>query len=360
LNIYEITEDYLRNETGGTLATIVNKVGATPQHAGAKIFIGGDGKIFGTIGGGCLEAEVWQEARRISNTNENKLLHFAMNGSCVEDEGMICGGSVDVFLEPVLQKYHDVYKGIKNCMEEDDRALVITTFFNRSFTKTLLYRDGKTLGDPLPENIGRSIEGYFDAGKLIFQEGAIIEPIAAPSHLYIFGAGHVSQYISTIAKIAEFEVTVIDDRESFANKERFPEADEIIVEEFKSVFKRIHIKPDEYAVIVTRGHAHDAFILEEVLKKPCRYMGMIGSKRKTKIIFDHLKTAEVDENVFNEADAPLILLQKTRKKVLFDENILNKVHAPIGIDIGAETPQEIAVSIVAELIRERRAKKRRL
>ena len=359
MNIYEITEDYLRNETGGTIATIINKVGATPQHTGAKIFIGGDGKIFGTIGGGCLEAEVWQEARRIFNTNEIRLLHFAMNGSCVEDEGMICGGNVDVFLEPLLQKYHDVYKGIRNCTEESGHALAITTFSDRSFTKTLLYRDGKTLGDTLPENIGKNIESYFDAGKLIFHEGAIIEPIVAPSHLYIFGAGHVSQYISAIAKIAEFEVTVIDDRESFANKERFPEADEIIVEEFKSVFEHIDIKPDEYAVIVTRGHAHDAFILEEVLKKPCRYMGMIGSKRKTKIIFDHLKGEDVDENILEEEHTPFILLRKTRKKVLFDEKVINEVHAPIGIDIGAETPQEIAVSIVAELIKERRAKKGR-
>ena len=122
-------------------------------------------------------------------------------------------------------------------------------------------------------------------------------------------------------------MTVIDDRNSFANRERFAEADEIVVEEFGEVFKKTRPSRNEYAVIVTRGHKHDSVVLEEVLKNPPKYTGMIGSKRKVKIIFDDLR----------------------RKGVT--EDLLQTVHAPIGIDIGAETPQEIAVSIVAELIK---------
>ncbi len=167
------------------------------------------------------------------------------------------------------------------------------------------------------------------------KDGIVVELVAVPPHLYIFGAGHVSRYISMTAKMAEFDVTVIDDRESFANKERFPEADEIIVEEFEPLFRHLSMEPDSYAVIVTRGHAHDALVLEEVLKKPCKYVGMIGSKRKTQIVFDHLKASGVDGST------------------------LQQVHAPIGIEIDAETPQEIAVSIVAELIKARRDRNKR-
>ena len=333
MNIHEAAEAYLKERKGGVFATIVNRVGATPQHAGAKIFIGGDGKIFGTIGGGCLEAEVWQEARRIINTNGVKVLHYAMNGSQVEDEGMICGGSVDILLEPVLEKYSDVYKGIRTCTEEGAQAVVITAFNDDGFSKTLLLKTQKTYGDPLPEVMTGNIEHYFDTKKPVFKEGIIVEPVAVPLHLYIFGAGHVSRYICMIAKMVDFEVAVIDDRDSFANKERFPEADEIIVEAFESVFQCLPIEPDGYVVIVTRGHAHDALVLEEVLKRPYKYVGMIGSKRKTKIILNHLKAAGVDEN------------------------ILQQVHAPIGIDIDAETPQEIAISIVAELIKVKRSRK---
>jgi xanthine dehydrogenase accessory factor len=333
LNIYAKAEEYLKEGTGGVIATIVRKVGATPRQAGAKIFIGGDGKIFGTIGGGCVEAEVWQESRRIINTERVKLLHFAMNGSAVEDEGMICGGSIDLFLEPILQKHAHIYRAIGDSAAKGDPAVMITTFSSNGFTKSLLLREDAIIGDPLPAGLAHGAGKYLCVTKPVFGDGLIVEPISRPSRLFIFGAGHISRYISMTAKIAEFNVTVIDDRESFANKERFPEADEIIVEDFQSVFKHLSPQPGDYAVIVTRGHSHDALVLGEVLKNPCRYVGMIGSKRKTRIVFDHLRTAGVLEEA------------------------LQKVHAPIGINIDAETPQEIAISIVAEMIKAKRGGK---
>ena len=333
MNIYAKAEEYLKEGIGGVIATIVRKVGATPQQAGAKIFVGGDGKIFGTIGGGCVEAEVWQQSRKIINTERVKLLHFSMSGSAVEDEGMICGGSVDLFLEPLLQKHAHIYKGIGNSVDKGDPAVIVTTFNGNSFTKTLLLRRDAILGDPLPASLAEDIGNYLCITEPVFEDGLIVEPILSPSRLFIFGAGHISRYISATAKMAEFDVTVVDDRESFANREQFPEADEIIVENFQSVLKHLSPQPADYAVIVTRGHSHDALVLGEVLKNPCRYIGMIGSKRKTRIVFDHLRTAGVLEEA------------------------LQKVHAPIGIDIDAETPQEIAISIVAEMIKVRRARK---
>ncbi len=333
MSVYAKAQEYLKEGKGGALATIVKKVGATPQQAGAKIFVGSDGKMFGTIGGGCVEAEVWQESRRIINTDTVKMLHFAMNASTVEGEGMICGGSVDLLLEPVLQKYADIYREVEDCANKGDSVLIVTTFHGTGFSKRILLKGGAVLGDPLPEGLAGDIAKHSGATKPVFQDQVLIEPVSGISRLYIFGAGHISRYISTVAKVAEFDVTVIDDRESFANRVRFPEADEVIVEDFHSVFRHISLQPDDYVVIITRGHSHDALILEEALKNPCRYIGMIGSRRKTKILFDHLREAGVAEEA------------------------LRKVHAPIGIDIDAETPQEIAISIVAELTKVRRAKR---
>ena len=157
-------------------------------------------------------------------------------------------------------------------------------------------------------------------------DGTVIEPIVSSSLLYLFGAGHISQYVAQVAAMVDFNIVVVDDRSDFANAERFPEAAEIIVEDFHDVFQRLTFYGNEYVAILTRGHKHDALVLEEVMKRPTRYVGMIGSKRKTKLVFDHLKTKG------------------------FEESALSKIYAPIGVDIQAETPQEIAVSIVAEMI----------
>jgi xanthine dehydrogenase accessory factor len=147
--------------------------------------------------------------------------------------------------------------------------------------------------------------------------------------LYIFGAGHVSQYISRVAHMTDFDVIVIDDRADYCNEARFPEAKETIVEAFDDVFEHLPFRGGEYVVIVTRGHKHDALVLGHVLKEPTRYVGMIGSARKTKMVLNHLRAEGIEES------------------------LLARVYAPIGLDIGAETPQEIGVSIVAELIKVR-------
>jgi len=318
--------EYLREGRGGTLATIISRVGAAPRDAGAKIFIGDDGSIYGTIGGGCVEAEVWQHARSVIRNQEAKRLRYAMSGKTVEDEGMICGGTVDLFLEPVTQKYRDVYETIFECHLKGGRAVVFTTIDGSPFRKLLILENGTTFGDLAISDTLKFQDVLCNSSPRI-QDGLLIETVLPPAHVYIYGGGHISQHISRMAKAVDFHVTVIDDRKFFANRERFPEADEIVVEDFKDVFKKARPLSNDYAVIVTRGHKHDAVVLEEVLKKPPRYTGMIGSRRKVKILFDDLREKG------------------------FDDDLLGTVHAPIGIDIGAETPQEIAVSIIAELIK---------
>ncbi|MHB8111136.1 MAG: XdhC family protein [Syntrophorhabdaceae bacterium] len=318
--------EYLREGRGGTLATIISRVGATPRDAGAKIFIGDDGSIDGTIGGGCVEAEVWQHARSVIRNREAKRLRYAMSGKTVEDDGMICGGTVDLFLEPVTEKHRDIYETIFECHLKGGRAVIFTTIGSSPFRKLLILENGKTFGDlVIPDTL--KFQDFICNSSPLVQDGLLIESVLPPAHVYIYGGGHISQHISRMAKAVDFHVTVVDDREYFANRERFPEADEIVVEDFRDVFKETRPRANDYAVIVTRGHKHDAVVLEEVLKNPPRYTGMIGSRRKVKILFDDLR----DKG--------------------FGDDLLRTVHAPIGIDIGAETPQEISVSIIAELIK---------
>jgi len=158
----------------------------------------------------------------------------------------------------------------------------------------------------------------------------LIEPIFSEPTVYLFGAGHVSQQVAPLAKKVHFRVVVIDDREMFANRERFPEADEVLVSEFERCFERLDMGPSSYVVIVTRGHLYDGFVLEQAIKTHASYIGMIGSKKKIHTLYQNLM-----------------------KKGVPKEG-LDRVYAPIGIDIDSETPEEIAVSIVAQLIKIRR------
>jgi len=231
------------------LATVVQVKGSAPREVGSKILIKEDGSLVGSIGGGTLEATICQEAMSVLREAKARMLHFDLSG---EEEGdqMLCGGEMDIFIEPILPQLT----------------------------------------------------------------------------LYIFGAGHISISISKIAKMVGFRVVVIDDRAEFANPERFPEADEIVAEDFSAAFSRLKINNASYIAIVTRGHQFDEKVLEWAVKTEARYIGMIGSKKKNEVIFAHLQSKRISED------------------------ILEQVHTPIGLDIGAETPEEIAVSIMAELI----------
>jgi xanthine dehydrogenase accessory factor len=328
MDVYDAVGNYLDQGKCGVLATVVKKTGATPQVAGAKIFIGEDGKIFGTVGGGCVEAEVWQEAKKTLKTKEARILHYALNGNDVENEGMICGGNIDVFLEPVFEKYCDVYSKIMHFQKRGKRAMSITRFGNGDFSKTLLTMSGEVIGDPADDTKNVD-ETLFHKKEPMVLDGRIIEPVVLTSTVYIYGAGHISQFIAQFAKAVDFNVVVMDDREQFANRERFPQADEIIIDEFDNIPKYRDDGGEEYSVIVTRGHKHDALVLEQVLNGDNRYVGMIGSKRKISMVFDYLEEKG------------------------FDPELLKSVHAPIGIEINSETPQEIALSIVAELVKVR-------
>jgi xanthine dehydrogenase accessory factor len=243
------------------LVTIVSANGSTPQRVGAKMLVYADGRVVGTIGGGCYENEALWTAREALKTRKAVTVKYELADDFAAESGLICGGQMEVFIEP-------------------------------------------------------------------------IEPAPA---VYVFGAGHVGQFVGRLAHEAGFRVHVIDDREKFANRDRFPEAAEIVVDDIPTWLGNTPLPSTAYAVIVTRGHRHDLDTLRALAPRQLRYLGLIGSRAKVKRIYDVLVE---DGSVSVEQ--------------------LEKINAPIGLDIGAVTPQEIAVSIVAELIAVRRGKAERL
>jgi len=260
MDLYEEIVRLRRDGRRGAVATIVNVRGSIPSFKTAKMLVRDDGSIVGTIGGGCVEAEVWQAAREVMESERPRTLTFDLNNDPKYDTGLVCGGTLEIFIEPILP----------------------------------------------------------------------------PAELLIFGAGHVGTSLGRVAQMAGFDVTIIDDRETFANRERFPEAQQVIAEDFDKAVTQLSPGESSYIVIVTRGHRDDMRVLRWAVQTPARYVGMIGSKRKTITIFKELQ-------------------QEGLAAQLFD-----RVHAPIGLDIGAITPAEIAIAIVAEMIAKRRNVEREL
>jgi xanthine dehydrogenase accessory factor len=335
------------------LATLITRVGSAPRAIGAKYLIKEDGTSLGSIGGGCVEAEVWQGAREVMKSGEGGVLHFALTAEQLAEGGLICGGNIDIFVEPLKEEFMPIYREVVK-MEQKGGAAVLATLISMDG----LFPKGKP-SKALFKVSGERLGSFFDGKELerrIFEESqallnekkprvivissgredvswkkmeVLLEPIFSEPTVYIFGAGHISQQLSPLAKRVHFKVVVIDDREMFANRERFPEADQVIVSEFEECFDRFSIDESSYIVIVTRGHLYDGSVLEQAVKTNARYIGMIGSKKKIRTLYQNLMEKGVPKDA------------------------LDRVHAPIGLDIHSETPEEIGVSIIAELIKAR-------
>jgi xanthine dehydrogenase accessory factor len=248
--VFAAVADALERGEPAALVTIVSTTGSTPQRVGAKMLVFADGRIVGTIGGGCYENDAFWKAREAIGQRRPQLVHYELSDDFAQETGLICGGQMDVYIEPI---------------------------------------------EPSPE-------------------------------LYVIGAGHVGYHLARLAHDVGFRVHVVDDREKFASRERFPNAAEVLVEDIPAWIGRTNLPPHVYVVIVTRGHTNDLDALRALAPKDLRYLGLIGSRAKVARIYDAL----------TEEGTPAELLKR--------------VHAPIGLDIGAVTPQEIAVSILAELI----------
>ncbi len=319
------------------LARIIRQAGSAPRSVGAKMLLRADGSIAGTIGGGALEFQVLQKAKEVIGTGTADILNFRLSGKEVAASEMLCGGLVDVHLEridPADPVSRSVFGAAARLVAQGRRGTLISPVAAgaESAGRVLVAEDGAVSGaltggpvDPGRWNhLRRPLLAPLDelrGGPFVF-----VEPVEPEAVLYVFGAGHISTFLAPLARMAGFRVCVIDDREDFANPGRFPAADEILTCPFPEAFERIRITPTAYVAIVTRGHIHDRDVLRMILKTEPAYIGMIGSRRKRDMIYRSL----AEEGV--------------------GEDRLGKVHSPIGLDIGAETPEEIAVSIVAELI----------
>jgi xanthine dehydrogenase accessory factor len=255
MDIYEEVARLRKLGQKCALATIVQVNGSIPSYESAKLLVREDGSMVGTIGGGCVEAEVWNAAREVMETERPRHMNFSLGQDAAYDNGLICGGQLSVFVEPVV---------------------------------------------PQPR-------------------------------VFIFGAGHISKSISKIANLAGFATVIVDNREAFANSDRFPEASEIYAEEYEEVFGKLPIRDTSYLVIVTRGHRDDMRVLRWAVSTNAKYIAMIGSKRKVIGVLHELEKEGIPRQAFE------------------------RVFAPMGLEIGAITPEEIAVSIVAEMIAMRRA-----
>ncbi|MFC2019560.1 XdhC family protein [Chloroflexota bacterium] len=257
LDIYQELSRLTAQGGRAVLATVILSHGSAPRESGAKMLIREDGTFIGSIGGGAVEKLVREKATQVMNSGEAQLAHFDLSGKKKESI-MICGGQMDVFLEP----------------------------------------------------------------------------ISSPETLYLFGAGHISQSTALMGKLLGFRVVVTDPRAEFNNRDRFPSADSLIVEQYDNAFSQLRVSHDSYIIIYTTGHAFDEVCLRFAISTEARYIGMIGSKKKVSEVKEHL-----------------IKLGAPKER-------LDAVHAPIGLKIGAETPEEIAISILAEVIKVKRGQEK--
>lgn len=325
------------------LAKIVSRQGSAPRLAGTKMLITREGQIYGTIGGGLLEASTIKAAMDVFAGEPPRFIRFDLTHEVVETMDMICGGETEVFLDLIEPSHENmqIFTRWKHALQNGETCYFTTVTIGDSkdidqVSRCLIYRNGEVFGK-LPDGalnvqelLGRAGES---PGMLVItfdRVTMILEQSVKPKEVYIFGAGHVAQPVSQIASMVGFLVFVLDDRIEFANSKRFPDADEVrVIEDFDGALADLCIDEDAFIVILTRGHRHDKTVLIQALKTRAGYIGMISSRRKRDLIYQSLM-----EQGFTQED-------------------LNRVHAPVGLSIGAETPEEIAVSIVAELIQKR-------
>ena len=254
--VFEALTQALKRGEEAALVTIVSASGSTPQRVGAKMLVFPDGRTVGTIGGGCYENDAFWKAKDALQTRKPSLVKYDLNDDFAQENGLVCGGQMQVY----------------------------------------------------------------------------IEPLEATPHLYVIGAGHVGYHLGRLAHTIGFRTHVLDDREKFASQERFPEAQDVIVDTIPDWLHRADLPSNAYVVVVTRGHTHDLDAMRALAARDLRYLGLIGSKAKVKRIYD-------------------VLLAEG-----MPAECLRRVHAPVGLDIGAVSPEEIAIAILAELIAVRRGK----
>ncbi len=353
------------------LASLVDSSGSIPMSERAKMLVAEDGQVVGTIGGGCLEAEIINCGREVLDSGQPHVTEYTMTEEQAGESGLNCGGSVRIYTEQIDDRSgRRVFSKIMQAKAERVPCVLATILAqlepgDSSRARVLFYGDGASVGSfgssQLNEIVRAQVEAVLieeeatvvrlDPGELDVDTAAgiglapagdeaagvevFLEPFVPPPVLYIFGGGHVGAQIARLAKNVGFYVIVVDDRPAFANNQRHPDADECLVaEDIPALFQTLPLDNQSYIVAASRGHQLDEIVVREAVQRPARYIGMLGSERKKVIMW---KRIEVEVG---------------------GRERLDQVHAPIGFNIGADNPEEIAVSVLAELIDVRRGDKK--
>lgn len=321
------------------MALILTHEGSTPRSAGTRMILGANGAFIGTVGGGRIEADVMAAARNLLGKPGAVVQSHDLTSEIADAMDMICGGKMEVLVESIVPDppSRQFFSSLLQMLDQHRKGCIVTEIRNTAsdipvIRHAFLLPDGTVVGD---EDIRSAIGTIPERLKIpLWMESTdrrfYIEPAMAAGTVTLFGAGHVSFHTAALAKTVGFDVAVMDDRAEFANDERFPDADDVrVLASFDQAMKGLHVDADSYLVILTRGHLHDKTVLQQALKTSAGYIGMIGSRKKRDAIYRALE---------NEG---------------FSTTDFARVHCPIGLSIGAQTPEEIAVSIVAELIHAR-------
>ncbi len=344
--LFKVMHELLQQGESFAVATIFDKSGSAPRTEGAKMVVKQDGSIFGTIGGGRLEANVIKLARDLMPERKTAIQSFDLTSRDAAASEMICGGSGEIlidFIDASDDNNLKIYAETVNIVAQGKKGWLITLLGEASESKGIdrqqcLVDSGKNIIGSIncnPYLLEKLLAG---PAKITIHAEAfdehrfLVEPLRQGGTVFLFGAGHVSQKIAPLSESVGFRTIVIDDRADYASRERFPEPIELRVIESFQKLPELEIDGDSYLVIVTRGHLYDKDVLEQAVRSDAAYIGMIGSRSKRDLVY-----AEIMSHGFEKQE--------------FD-----RVCSPIGTNIGAETPEEIAVSIVGELVKIRSEK----
>lgn len=320
--IFLTLKETLQN-SDAVLVQIVADSGSTPRGSGAAMVMGPTGRLAGTIGGGAVEYKAEQLARQLLVNRENLLSEFSLNEKDIQDLGMICGGDVRVYFRFIEKQDEKVLSLLDQGISAFIKGKKSWLFLNIKNGDLAIYLDGETA---TPWQISKEELAEFLRVKPITKDQIYAQPLSKGGKVLIFGGGHVAQELVPFLQRIDFNCHVFDDRPEFLTKELFPLAEKLILGDFNQIYDKIELSEDDYAIVMTRGHAFDLIVQRQLHKVPLAYLGIIGSRKKMARVFAQLEEEGISK----------------------DE--LAKVHTPIGLPILADTPAEIGVSIAAELI----------
>ena len=322
----------------GALASVAKRRGSLPMSATAKMLVSASGARIGTVGGGCLEAEITERALEVLERRVPAASEHTLNAELAGDYGLTCGGTALMFIEPVIvdPTLAAIHAECAGLLARGERGMLATALdWSAGPAKVLLTQSGAYIGSN-ETSLRAALDATIgDGEEQRFGDGIFAERVAGAPRLIVFGGGHVGARVAEAAAFAGWRVTVVDDRPDFADPRRLPFAERSVLCDFHDLPATLGLDAETFVVVATRGHQHDALIVEQVARHDLRYLGMLGSRRKVALTWRVLETAGVP-----------------RPR-------LDAIHAPVGLSIGADTPEEIAVSIVAEMIAIRRAGSRR-